>query len=151
MINVIRVRGGLAVLNLDIRRPGSEDRAELHKFFRMVITDTFLKDGIGNKLNDIEEEIESKKIYLESDLVSDGENRYFLIASDGEKIIGSIEYGLASELICQCSNHEIKDLNEIGTVFVHPDFQGQGVGNYLLHNMYTTMQSKGIEEFCLDS
>ncbi|WP_075619351.1 GNAT family N-acetyltransferase [Paenisporosarcina indica] len=139
------------MLNIDVRRPGTEDRAELHEFFRMVITDTFLKEGIGDKWNDIEEEIKSKKVYLENDLVSDGENRYFLIASDGDKIIGSIEYGPASELICQCSNHEIKYLNEVGTVFVHPDFQGLGVGNYLLHNMYTAMQSKGIEEFCLDS
>lgn len=146
-----RVRGGLNMLNVDIRRPGTEDIEELHQFFRTVICDTFSKEGIGDKLKDIEQEIVTKKAYLENDLESDGENRYFLMALDGDKIIGSIEYGPASELICQNTNHGLKDLNEVGTVFVLPDYQGQGVGNFLLHNMYTALQSKGIEEFCLDS
>lgn len=45
----------------------------------------------------------------------------------------------------------LKELAEIGTVFVKPDYQGQGIGNLLLNAMYLTLQSRGIEEFCLDS
>ncbi|MCZ8542440.1 GNAT family N-acetyltransferase [Psychrobacillus psychrodurans] len=137
--------------NVDIRRPRTEDMKEFNQFFRTVITDTFIKEGIGDKLQDIEDEIEAKKTYLESDFVSDGEKRYFLIALDRDKIIGSIEYGPASELISNCTDNALKDLNEVGTVFVHPDFQSKGVGNLLLNKMYLTLQSKGIEEFCLDS
>jgi GNAT superfamily N-acetyltransferase len=45
----------------------------------------------------------------------------------------------------------LKELAEVGTVFVHPDYQKQGIGNLLLNVMVLTFQNKGIEEFCLDS
>ncbi|SCW56220.1 Acetyltransferase (GNAT) domain-containing protein [Paenibacillus tianmuensis] len=134
-----------------IRRPTIEDIKELNEFFRIVITDTYIKEGIGDMLNDLEVEIKAKENYLHRDLESDGKDRYFLIALDGEKIIGSIEYGPSSELINHCTEHALKDVNEVGTVFVHPDYQRQGIGNQLLVEMYLTLKSEGIEEFCLDS
>ena len=138
-------------LNIDIRRPRIGDVEELHRFFKTVITDTFIKEGIGHLLQDMEDEIETKKAYLEWDLGSDGDRRYFLIALHEGKIIGSIEYGPASELISKCTNNELADLNEVGTVFVLPDYQGMGIGNQLLNEMYRTLRDKGMEEFCLDS
>lgn len=102
-------------------------------------------------MEDIEVEIEAKKTYLETDLNSKGEKRYFLIALDEDKIIGTIEYGPASELISKCTDYALAGLNEIGTVFVHPNFQRNGVGNLLLNRMYLTLKDRGIEEFCLDS
>lgn len=137
--------------NVVIRRPSIEDIKQLNEFFRIVIIDTFNKAGIGEKSDDINDEIKVKKKYLESDFESNGEKRYFLIALDGDKIIGSIEYGPASDLISDCTNNTFKELIEIGTVFVLPDYQGIGVGNLLLNKMYFTLQNKGIEEFCLDS
>lgn len=42
----------------------------------------------------------------------------------------------------------IKNLYEIGTVFVRPDYQGQGIGNLLLNAMIQKeLQCKGIKEF----
>jgi GNAT superfamily N-acetyltransferase len=128
-----------------------EDKKQLHSFFRIVITDTFNKEGIGDQFDDINNEVEVKEKYLESDFKSNGEKRYFLIALDGEKIIGSIEYGPASDLICKSTNNTYKELMEVGTVFVRPDYQRMGVGNILLNTMYLTLKSNDIEEFCLDS
>lgn len=91
--------------NVKIRRPIPEDINELNHFFRTVITDTFIKKGIGDKLEDLEEEIQAKKTYLSSDLNSNGKERYFLLALDGDKIIGTIEYGTASDLICKCTDN----------------------------------------------
>jgi GNAT superfamily N-acetyltransferase len=145
------VRRSFGVLKVDIIRPRIEDIKELNSLFRIVITDTFIKEGIGEKLKDLNDEIEGKEKYLESDFESNGEKRYFLIALYGNKIIGSIEYGPASNLICKITNNTFKELVEVGTVFVHPDFQRMGVGNLLLNKMYFTLKSKGIEEFCLDS
>ncbi|HWO95274.1 MAG TPA: GNAT family N-acetyltransferase [Bacillus sp. (in: firmicutes)] len=139
------------MLNVEIRRPRIEDIKKLHQFFRIVITDTFMKEGIGEKVEDKEDEIEMKIKYLERDFESNGEKRYFLIALDGDKMIGSIEYGPSSELISKCTNHALKHLIEVGTVFVHPDYQRKGIGNLLLNKMYLTLQERGIEEFCLDS
>ena len=139
------------MINIKIRRPKIEDIQELNQFFRIVIIDTFNKEGIGDKLEGINNQIEIKEKYLINDFESNGEKRYFLIALNKEKIIGSIEYGPASGLINNCTNNDLKGLTEIGTVFVHPDYQKMGIGNLLLKKMYITLQGKGIEEFCLDS
>ena len=139
------------MINVEIGRPSIEDIKQLNEFFRIVIIDTFKKEGIGEKSDDINNEIKVKEQYLEIDFESNGEKRYFLIAFDGNKIIGSIEYGPASELISECTNNTFKELIEVGTVFVHPNYQRIGVGNLLLNKMYLTLQNKGIEEFCLDS
>jgi GNAT superfamily N-acetyltransferase len=113
--------------------------------------DTFIKEGIGDKVDDMEEEIRSKEVYLKSDFESNGEKRYFLIALVGGEIIGSIEFGPSSELINTCTENALKELNEVGTVFVHPQHQGKGIGSLLLRKMYATLRDKGIKEFCLDS
>jgi GNAT superfamily N-acetyltransferase len=139
------------VPKIEIKRPRIENIKELKAFFRIVITDTFIKEGLGERLKDINDEVEVKEKYLVRDFDSNGKNRYFLIALNGDKIIGSIEYGLASDLICNCTNNSYKNLFEVGTLFVHPDYQRMGVGNLLLNSIYSVLQNKGIKEFCLDS
>ncbi|MFS0779218.1 GNAT family N-acetyltransferase [Neobacillus sp. 3P2-tot-E-2] len=136
---------------VEIRRPRMEDIKELNQFFRIVITETFRREGLVGLIDDIEGEIDSKKNYLHSDLGSKGEKRYFLIALAENKIIGTIEYGPASELIQECTNGKLGNLVEVGTVFVHPEYQRQGVGNKLLAEMLYNLKAKGIVEFCLDS
>lgn len=134
-----------------IRRPNTSDIEELNQFFHLVITDTFAKEGIANLVDDIEAEIVCKKKYLKHDFESNGEKRYFLIALEEDKIIGTIEYGPSSELITVCTDGEYKNLVEVGTVFVLPPYQRQGIGTKLLNEMVQTLRNRGIEEFCLDS
>jgi GNAT superfamily N-acetyltransferase len=139
------------VRNVVIRRPRTEDIEELNQCFRIVITDTFRREGLVGLIDDIEAEIDSKKNYLQLDLDSKGEKRYFLIALAGNKIIGTIEYGPASKLIHDCTNGKLGNLVEVGTVFVLPDYQRQGIGNKLLSEMLQTLKGRGIVDFCLDS
>jgi len=139
------------VREVEIRRPRVEDIEELNQLFKIVITDTFAREGLAGLIDDIEAEIDSKKNYLQLDLDSKGEKRYFLIALAGNKIIGTIEYGPASKLIQDCTNGELSNLVEVGTVFVLPDYQRQGIGNRLLAEMLHTLKARGIAEFCLDS
>jgi GNAT superfamily N-acetyltransferase len=136
---------------VEIRRPRMEDIEELNQFFRIVITDTFRREGLAGLIEDIEAEIDSKNNYLQLDLDSKGDQRYFLIALAGNKIIGTIEYGPASELIKNCTNGEFRNLVEVGTVFVHPDYQRRGIGNKLLAVLLQTLKGCGIVDFCLDS
>jgi GNAT superfamily N-acetyltransferase len=67
------------------------------------------------------------------------------------KIIGTIEYGPASELIIECTDGKLGNLVEVGTVFVLLDYQRQGIGNRLLAEMLQTLNGRGIVDFCLDS
>lgn len=139
--------------NVEIRRPRIEDNEELKQFFGTVTKDTFAREGLSELLDDIENEIEIKKQYLKYDFVSNGEKRYFLIALDKKcnKVIGTIEYGHASELINICTNGALKGMYEVGTVFVLPDYQRRGVGTLLLNVMFFTLLNRRIKEFCLDS
>lgn len=139
------------MLAVEVRRPKLENREQLNEFYKTVITDTFGKEGIADQVDDINEEIEGKRRYLESDYISNGENRYFLVAFYGDKIIGSIEFGPANEIITNCTNPHSEGLVEVGTVYVHPEYQRNGVGNLLLKAMGDTLHQSGIEEFWLDS
>ncbi|WP_175989246.1 GNAT family N-acetyltransferase [Bacillus sp. Marseille-Q1617] len=139
------------MLDLLLRRPETADKDEIHRLFRTVITDTFWKEGIIDQDNDLEEEIKTKQYYLEDDFQSSGKERFFLIALEAGKIIGTIEYGPASPLIIKCTDNNFQHLHEVGTVFIHPDYQRKGIGNILLQEIYHILQSNDINEFCLDS
>ncbi|MBO1625495.1 GNAT family N-acetyltransferase [Bacillus arachidis] len=139
--------------HVEIRRPIIDDFEELNQLFRTVIIDTFAREGLSELADDIENEIETKKQYLKCDFDSNGKNRYFLIAVDKRcnKIIGTIEFGPSSKIINSCTDNALKDLNEVGTVFVLPNYQRCGIGNLLLNAIFLTILGKGIKEFCLDS
>ena len=137
--------------NVIVRRPNIEDKEELCKLFYIVIQDTFRKNNLEYLVEMIEEEIESKIKYLEQDFESDGKERYFLIAEIDSKIIGTIEYGASSELIERCTDGEIKDMIELGTIFVLPEYQGNGIGNLLINKIANELNKNGIDEICLDS
>ncbi|TKC18893.1 GNAT family N-acetyltransferase [Robertmurraya kyonggiensis] len=139
------------MLNIELRRPRSEDIDELFEFFQIMVKDTYIKEGIGDKLEDLEIEILVKKKYLLEDLNTKGEKRYFLIAICQDKIIGTIAYGPANEIIMSCLPQSESVVHELGTVFVHPENQYQGIGNLLLKSMYQEMSNHGIKQFWLDS
>jgi GNAT superfamily N-acetyltransferase len=137
--------------SIEITRPKFEDIEHINKFFEIVIRDTFERNGISYLVDTIKEEIEDKRRCLNQDIESCGRNRFFLIAKEEDKIVGSIEYGPSNELILSCTNGELKDLVEIGTVFVHPDYQNMGLGKRMLNQIFMELKKNGIKEFCLDS
>jgi GNAT superfamily N-acetyltransferase len=153
LVIIFREKRSDESVDIEIRRPIRSDKEKLDQFFSKVIRDTFAREGLSKMQDEIEDEIESKKKYLEFDYKSNGNDRFFLIAIDKKdnKRIGSIEYGPASELIKTCTNGELKEWFEVGTVFVDPDYQRQGIGTLLLNVMLLTLQSRGIQKFCLDS
>jgi hypothetical protein len=53
-------------------------------------------------------------IGFKSDLATNAQERYFLIAVTHNQIIGSIEFGPASELIQTCTNNALTGLPEVG-------------------------------------
>lgn len=139
------------MINIEINRPKFEDIELINDFFEIVLRNTFERNEISDLVDLLAAEIEDKRICLNQDIESNGKNRYFLIAKENDKIVGSVEYGPSNELIISCTNSELKDLVEIGTVFVHPDYQKKGIGSRLLSLIFEELEKKGIKEFCLDS
>lgn len=137
--------------NIEITRPKFKDIESINEFFQIVLRDTFERNNILDLVDLLAEEIEEKRRCLNQDIESDGRDRYFLIAKEECKIVGSIEYGLSNDLINLCTDGKLKELLEIGTVFVHPDYQKKGIGSRLLNLIFLKLESEGIKEFCLDS
>ncbi len=137
--------------NIKIRRVVNGDREAMKQFFTLVLTDTYRKEGLIDRVPEMEKEIQDKENLAQEDFESNGEKRYFLIALDNEKIVGTIEYGPTSQLVIECTDGELNGVIEVGTVFVHPDYQKQGIGTLLLNMIYLTFLNRNIKEFCLDS
>jgi len=137
--------------NISIHRPTSTDVKELHQLFKTVITDTYEKEGLGDYHEEINNEIEEKKKFLEEDIESNGEKRFFLAARSQDKIVGVISYGPCGELIKKLSNNRFDNVGEIGTAFVLPEYHNKGIGTILLNSMFLSLIGRNIDEFCLDS
>lgn len=139
------------MLDIELSRPKVEDIERINEFFTIVLIDTFQRNGISDLVDTFNEEINDKRRCLNQDFESGGKERYFLITKIKDKIVGSIEYGQSNELIVSCTNGELKEHVEIGTVFVHPDYQRKGIGRRMIDVILMELEKNGIEEFCLDS
>ncbi|MCM0650310.1 GNAT family N-acetyltransferase [Clostridium swellfunianum] len=139
------------MVNVELSRPKIEDIELINEFFEIVLRDTFERNGISYLIDTIEEEIKDKRRFLNQDFETGGTARYFLIAKENKKIVASIEYGPSNDLINSCTNGELKEVVELGTVFVHPDYQNKGIGSRMLNSIFIEMKEKGIKEFCFDS
>lgn len=136
---------------ITIRRPYHCDVCALHELYKITIPHTWEKEGVGDYVDEIQKEITEKMDYLKEDLDSHGKDRFFLIACIDDKIVGTIAYGPCSSLLIDCTDGKYKDMGEIGTVFILPDYQKKGIGTLLLNVMLSSLQSQHIKEFTLDS
>jgi len=134
-----------------IERPRLEDREVINRFFQQVLTYTFASNGLDEMTEDLEQEIKTKKEYLEQDLESDGQEKFFLIAKMADQIVGTIEFGPANELITACNDTYLNTLPEIGSVFVDPKYHNLGIASKMLDAIYVILKRRGIDAFCLDS
>lgn len=134
-----------------VRRPKIDEQEQIHDFFASVITSTFEREGLSELDDELVDEIETKKVYLEEDFLYNGEKRYFLFAFNDNEIIGSIGYGEPGPIIVEESEGQMRHLLEVGSLLVHPSYQNQGIGNKLLQAIFQSLRDKGISEFCFDS
>lgn len=137
--------------NIDIRRAVMSDQDKLNTFFDLVLQDTFEKNQLIEIHGLLEEEKIDKRRCLEQDFLTGGRERYFLIAWLEDEVVGCIEYGSANELILTCTQNELREMLEIGTIFVKPCYQRRGVGKLLLRSILETLKFDGVKEVCFDS
>lgn len=137
---------------VNISKPTTQDIPNLNKFFQFILTDTFNRNGYFD-LNELRDsEIQLKKEMLKESIERDDSEHFFLIAQlENGTIIGTISVGPANEDIIQCTNHAYEGLLEIGSLFIHPDYQKQGIASQLILEVESLLNSEGIKSYCLDS
>ena len=137
--------------NLKIRRLRNKDVAKINELFKVTLTDLYEKNDLGANHKDLLPEINDKIKKVQTDLDTDGLNGLFFVAELEGRIVGCVAMSPANRIIRKGSKGKLTDVNEIGSLFVRPSFQGKGIGKRLIDHVIERLQSRGVDLFCLDS
>ncbi|WP_379153293.1 GNAT family N-acetyltransferase [Paenibacillus sp. sgz5001063] len=128
-----------------------EDIQPVIQLFTCSISDAFEQEGLAYLQEDIHNEVEKKKLMAEASLDSRNTSPYFLVAKIDGVIVGTISFAPCGEDIRSCTGNQLDDVGELGSLYIMPNYQGQGVGSALIKELMAYLRQQGIEQFCLDS
>ncbi|WP_238649715.1 GNAT family N-acetyltransferase [Paenibacillus piscarius] len=137
--------------SLRITPLASEDIPSVSDVFKTAIVDAFEREGLGHLQADIRQEIESKIQMAYAALNPQDTAVYFWVARAGEVIVGTVSYAPCGEDIRVCTDNRLDAVGELGSLYVLPEYQGQGAGSALIEEVKAFLRKRGIYEFCLDS
>ena len=138
-------------MQVQIRRPFKNEREEIYSLFEKTIQHTLDAEGAGDETELISMLICDQKNLIDADFDTEGKEVYFLVAECSGKLAGTICHRPCSEIITSCIGEKACGRQEIGSVYILPQYQGKGIAKQLLSFMYKTLASKNIQEFYLDS
>lgn len=127
------------------------DIESAYEVFETSIPDAFEKEGLGFLKEDISKEILNKKHMLDTSLELPDSGIFFLVAKLKGTVVGAISFGPCGDDIRKCTDNELGTIGELGSLYVLPSYQGQGIGSALIGAMAAMLLKKDIEQFCLDS
>lgn len=135
-------------MEIRIERPTIKERHAIHDIFERSIEKVFLDNEIYNR-SDYEMEVIAQKKCLESDYESEGKVNHYLIAKVDGQVVGTAAYGPVN---CDILGtiEAAKDALEVKGVYVHPDYQRQGVGRLLYHSIVSSLANEDVDCFYLD-
>ncbi|WP_226002705.1 GNAT family N-acetyltransferase [Paenibacillus sp. BJ-4] len=119
--------------------------------FESSITAAFEQEGLEALIDDMQHEIEHKKQLLRVSLSASNSDLFFLMAKHNHNVVGTISYGPCGEDIGKCTNDELGHVGTLGSLYVLPAYQGQGVGSALIRALMTRLKEMEVTHFCLDS
>lgn len=134
-----------------ISKPEEADLISGCEVFEKSIRDTFLREGLQDLKELMLEEIEFKKSSLRNSVMEKETDTCFLVAKKNDLVIGTISYGPCGKEIRDCTENGLDHLGELGSLYVHPEYQEMGVGRLLILALVHDLNQRGIEAFCLDS
>ena len=108
--------------NITIEKSKSEDVEDINNVYYETWIDTYPNKELGVTVEDIKDSFEESfsedylKSVREKIQTADENNKLYLSAKDGEKIIG----------VCMVKTED--DINILQTLYVLPEYQGKGIG-----------------------
>lgn len=137
--------------SLSITPLASGDIPSVSAVFKLTIADAFEREGLGHLQADIRQEIETKIKMTYAALNPQDTDVYLWVARAGEAVVGTVSYAPCGEDIRDCTDNRLAAVGELGSLYVLPAYQGQGVGSALIEEVLDCLRERGISEFCLDS
>ncbi|OKP80027.1 GCN5 family acetyltransferase [Paenibacillus sp. P3E] len=139
------------VSQLSINSLTQDNIQSVLQLFKASISDAFEQEGLGHLQEDIQHEVEKKKLMAEASLDSKHSDPYFLVAQLDGAVVGTISFAPCGEDIQSCTGHQLDDVGELGSLYILPRYQGQGVGSALIKELMAYLRKQGLDQFCLDS
>lgn len=136
---------------ITIRNARPSDAEHACRVFDLAIPEAFEQEGLGHLTEDIAHELAEKRRVLQACLKEDSTSYWFLVALHRENIVGTISYGPCCEDILNCTENALRNVGELGSLYIMPEYQGQGIGSALIRAAVNRMAGDGIQRFSLDS
>ncbi|MHA6532553.1 GNAT family N-acetyltransferase [Paenibacillus sp. BAC0078] len=127
------------------------DRQAVNQLFKASIADAFDKEGLGHLQEDIQHEVDHKKQMVDAFLSPANSDTHFLVAKIDGAVVGTISFAPCGKEIRECTANQLDDVGELGSLYVLPSHQGNGVGSALIKALMAYLREQGIDQFCLDS
>lgn len=144
-------KGQYLMDGFSIVKRAKSDLESGYDLFQRTIRDAFEQEGLGDLEAEIAAEIECKQTLLRCALENPEPDVHFLVAKIDDTVIGTVSYGPCGKDIRRCTKNQLKEIGELGSLYVLPEYQGRGVGSALIEAMIRYLHELGIEYFCLDS
>lgn len=128
-----------------------DDTESLARLYELTIPDAFEREGLGHLQSDILQEIKGKMLLVKGCLDPQNTDSYFWVARIDGNIVGTISYAPCGEDIRVCTGNRLNAVGELGSLYILPEFQGQGIGSALIEEVLAFLRQQGIGQFCLDS
>ncbi|NBC70221.1 GNAT family N-acetyltransferase [Paenibacillus sacheonensis] len=135
---------------LEINELAPSDMEHAEELFRRCIPYAFEEEGLVGFHEEIQQELVGKRHRMH-DAFTTGTAVRFLVARMNDTIVGIVSSGPCNADIVKCAGERLKHVCEIGSIYVLPDLQGQGIASALIHAMAGRLAERGIDRFCLDS
>ncbi len=135
--------------SLQIIEATYDARAQVESLWWAVIKHAFHQDALDDYHNP-EDELRFKMGQF--DAAFHDERSHYFLAFEGERLIGTIAYSTPPNRgIMKRTNHALKGMIEIGSLYIDPTLQKKGYGTQLLLFVLTHLRDQGVAEVCFDS
>lgn len=145
-ITTMTTAGPLSIVPLT-----EDDISPVSDLYKIAITDAFESEGLGHLQGDIQQEIEFKIRMAAASLNPPNSDTWFWVARIDGRVVGTISYAPCGEDIRVCTGNQLDAVGELGSLYVLPEYQGQGIGSALIAMLMVFLREQGITQFCLDS
>lgn len=137
---------------MDVRicRPLPSDLPRVRRFLEMTMRHSFKINGIVGAELELVAAIQAKYQDMLEDVQSDGEQRFHLLAWQGELLVGCIGYGPPNELIRKHMGISSDEHVEVKSAYIHPSYKRSGIGVALLTEIVKQLKAGGWSEMYLD-
>lgn len=123
-----------------------KDVNQLKGYFKHVISHTFLNNGVDDD-EDLNSEINKKMTYINR--YFNGSDDMFIVAKDDD-VVGIIGFYTPNQMIQELVGDKVDGLKEMGTLYIHPDYQSRGIGSQLITLLTQFMKEQGVDSYCFD-